>query len=340
MKKSIAILLTLILVLGFGALGVSADDFIPSKEKNDVPEIVVPSVGEDVTLPEGVEKEDVGAVINKGGEKTAVAIKSIVTLTLSEAKKNITDNVADSALLGMSNALMDAYNAISEKNGDVSGIKEIADAAKDLGIEKPEYAVEEIFEINLGESNDDLKEDGTSVTIVFENTFGAVAGKVIVAHMVGNDWKTVAKDKVVVDKDNITVEFDELCPVMFISVDETSAGGNDTAESQNETTKEAETTKETEKESSSASTPAPTDDGDNGNVTKTVIVVVVVCVVAAGAVVAIYLLYKNGKFDKLVKKKNKIVHPDRAAYKKSKKAKKWSGKKKIRKQRRSRRSGK
>ena len=129
MKKSIAILLTVILVLGIGYVSVSADDFIPSSEKNEVLDVVVPEVGDDVVVPDGLEEDKIGAIIESGNDKTAVSVDNIVILSISEASANVTENVADEAVLKASEALIKAYDDI-KKSGSVSSVKSVSDAAK------------------------------------------------------------------------------------------------------------------------------------------------------------------------------------------------------------------
>jgi hypothetical protein len=299
------------------ATSVSAEDFVPSASKVEAPEIMAADDVNADEIPDGVEAEDVVAVV-KGGDKNAyVTADAIVQLSVSEAEKIIKNGEAENA--DAAQALVDAFNAIAKLEGGVASDKNIAKAAEDLGIANPKMNVTDIFEVNLGEAgNEALKADGASVTLKFKNTSGAVQGKLIVAHMVGDAWKTVAKDKVQVTKDTIKVEFDSLCPVMFISVAEGQAAETDAPGTESNPTDTTPTTPE-----------------EKDNNLDTIITVAIIVVVVAGVVVAIYLLYKNGKLDSVVKvNKQRIVHPDRSKYKKSKKAKKWSRKKQTRRQKR------
>ena len=319
MKKSLALFLSLVFVLSVCFVTtVSADDFVPSSSKAEAPEIMVADDVKAEDLPDGVKAEDVVAVVKGSAENTYVTADAIVQLSIVEAEKIVKDGNAENA--DVAKALVDAYNAIAKIEGGVAAEKNIAKAAEELGIVNPVMNVTEIFEVNLGEAgNAALKADGASVTLKFENTSGAVQGKLIVAHMVGGEWKAVAKDKVQVTKDTVKVEFDSLCPVMFISVAEKQIAETDAPT--------------TESNKPTDTSPDAADDGKNN--VDTIITVVIICVVVAGAIVAVILLYKNGKFDGVLKSNSqKIVHPSRSKYKKSKKAKKWSRKKQTRKQKR------
>ena len=319
MKKSIAVFLTVILMISMSVVVASADDFVPSSALVEIPELIPDPEVNEGKLPEGVEAEDVVAVIKSDEEDDAyVTFDDIVQISVSEAKGKDDD---------VSKALVNAFEAI-QKDG-VKSVKSIVAAAEDLGIKNPKLNATNIFEVNLGEHTDALNKEGASVVLTFANESKAEQGKLIVAHMVDGEWKTIAKDKVEVTKDVIRVEFDSLCPVMFINATEDE-------EATDVATEETDAATEETKPVVGAPT-APVDDDNN---VKTIIIIVVVCVVVAGAAVAIYFLYKNGKFDGLIKKKEPVNHPERSVYKKSKKAKRWSSKKQIRRQRRSRRSGK
>ena len=323
MKKLVAIILSLICVVSVCfAIPASAEEFAPSAALADTPDVLPPDDLDAEKVPDDMKAEDVVAVINGGEDPVFVSVEDLIQISISEAKNSL--NSEDKNVAALSKALVDAFTALKNHKDGVKSEKNIVKAAEDLGIKNPEMNVTEIFEVNLGEAaNEALNKDGTSVVLRFENKSNAVQGKLIVAHMVGNEWKAIAKDKVTVTKDAIKVEFDSLCPVMFISV----AEGKAPVASEEET--------DAPKTETNAPTNTPTTPAEEDNNIDTIITVVIIVVAVAGVIIAVYLLYKNGKFDSITKSgKNKIVHPERSQYKKSKKAKKWSGKKKIRRQKR------
>lgn len=320
MKKTVALFLAIICVLSMSIVAVSADDFVSSSDRAEVPEIL-PAVDEG-DLPDDMEAEDVAAVI-KGDEKTYVTFEDIIQISISEADKYAADKDVDEAIAALSKALIEEYSAFDEGKKDLKDEKSIVDAAKSLGITEPQMAVTDMFEVNLGEHTDKLNKEGASVVLKFANTSKAVQGKLIVAHMVGEEWKAIAKDKVKVTKDTIEVEFDSLCPVMFINVQEKAV---------------IEDTTDAPKDETKAPAGAPQTSADDDK-TGTIILVVVICVIVVGTIVAIYFVYKSGNSN--AKKPAPAPRKTLSAGNKSRKGKKWSGKRKqVRRQRRSNRGRK
>ena len=172
-------------------------------------------------------------------------------------------------------AFVAAYDAL-KKDGVKATVANIdAFVAESLNIENPTYFVSNVFELNIGEHTAKLEGDA-SVTVRFDNgTIKAKSGELVVAHMVGDAWKIVAKEDVKVTEDTIEVTFDQLCPVAFINV---AAG-------------EAPQTPDVPGD----------DDADDGVMTATIIILSVTAVIIAGIVV-FYVLEKKGVLAKISKK--------------------------------------
>ena len=214
--------------------------------------------------------------------------------TETGGKDPVLDHVAT-----VSKELVKAYNEVKAATHISEKVAEINEVAADLGFEEPVMAVTSMFEVNPGtqEHQDALAEEGATITISFANTMGAVQGGMLVAHMVEEVWKLVAPEKVVITPETITVEFDNLCPVMFMSVEEkveetTVATESETVEiTETETETETETVTETETEVESESETEKIDEPKKSN--ALVIVIIVVVVVAAAAVVVVVVLKKK-----------------------------------------------
>lgn len=262
MKKTFVcrLALAMVVIMCFAAVSAVAADFAPSIEAAPVPEVVAPST----------DKAGVGAVINGADNQTEdIALTEMLIVSYNEAKEQL-DNPACEAFVA-------AYDAL-KKDGVKATIANIdAFAAESLNIENPTYFVSNVFELNLGEHTAKLEGDAT-VTVRFDNSqIKAKSGELVVAHMVGDTWKIVAKDNVKVTDDTIEVTFDELCPVAFINVTAGEAGQTPDVPGDDNT------------------------DGDDGVLTATIIILSVTAVIIAGIVV-FYVLEKKGVLAKLSKK--------------------------------------
>ena len=254
MKRTISFVLSMALVLCLGITMISAE-FTPSAESKDVPPVVSPNVDiED--LPEGVEPEDVAAVIVNAEDNVYVVASSLSLISVADAKNFIADGgeAQDEELLDLCQGLIDAYGTVADAGvpASIPGIDELADS---LGIQSPEYTVPFIFELSVGndEASDALNAEGAYITLTFDlSDIDVGSGTLLVAHMVGEEWVIVPLEKTVLDRENrtLTVSFDSLCPVMFISVEE---GEETDSESATDSGSESESESESGSESGSES---------------------------------------------------------------------------------------
>lgn len=281
MKKFFSLFLTVALILSLGSVLILAGaDFVPSAEFNDAPIILTPSVpAED--LPSDYDPADeIKAIITDGeGNKTYIPESELVVISLSEAYHIVDKGTYDDKAIALSNELIAAYQGIQASLTEaVTGLE---DFVAELGFTAPEITVKNIFELGDGL---DLSADGAKVDIIFGNNMDVVDGGFIVAHYVDGAWVIVDADKVVFDENNdIHVEFDSLCPVVFIAVEETAEETTVVGDVEtDETTAEDETT--------------VGDDAPKSSASWIWIVIVVAVVAAAG--VTVFVLYKKGVFTK------------------------------------------
>lgn len=279
MKKLFSLLVAVALILSIGSLALLAGaDYVPSVEFDDAPIIVTPSVPEE-DLPEDYDPADEikGIITNAEGEKTYIPDSKLGVISVSEA--HVIQDVEggyDEALVAASRKVLEVYNGIigSSVAEVVTGLDTFAAS---LGFVAPEFSVKNVFDLDAGV---DLSAEGDVISIIFENNMDVVDGGFIVACYVGDAWTIVDASKVVFDGENISVEFDDLCPVVFIAVEETfeetSTSGGD------------ETTEESTEEGTAVS------GGDDEKPNNTwVWIVVSVAVVAAGGV-TVFVLWKKG----------------------------------------------
>lgn len=258
MKRSVSLVLSLALALCLGITMISAD-FTPSAESKDVPEIVAPEVdGEE--LPDNVSPEDVVAVIVNPEDKVYVVESALSIISVSDAKNYISDadgESHDEGLLDRCQELIDAYDFVDEK-GVAASVAGIDGMAELLGIEFPKYTVPYIFELSVDddEASGALNAEESYITVVFDvSSFANEDSKLAVAHIVDEKWVLVPLENTILDaeKGTLTVSFDSLCPVMFISVEESDETGSETetscAGSETESESGTETGSETAGES-------------------------------------------------------------------------------------------
>ncbi|MBR3686655.1 MAG: hypothetical protein IKL66_04135 [Clostridia bacterium] len=277
MKKLFSLFLAVALILSIGSLALLAGaDYVPSVEFDDAPIIVTPSVA-DEDLPDDYDPADEikGIVTNAEGEKTYIPDSKLGVISVSEAHV-IGDAEADydEALIAASRKVLEIYNGIIDSSVAevVTGLDSFAAS---LGFVAPEFSVKNVFDLDAGV---DLSAEGDSISIIFKNNMDVVDGGFVVACYVNDAWTIVDASKVVFDGENITVEFDDLCPIVFVAVEEThedttTAGVEDTTED--------------------TTAPVIDDEEDKPNNTWIWIVVVSVAVLAAGGV-TVYVLWKKG----------------------------------------------
>ena len=264
MKKTFVCRLALALVvcICFSTIAISA---VPSIELKPTPEIITPAGS----------AEDVGAIITNGSEKEEIKKSDITAISYDEAKEYAG---SDENIKNTCAALVEAYNAFKVEN--IEGIGEFVKT--NLNVKNPKYFVSELFEINIGDKASMLDGDA-KITISFSNaTVKAESGKLVVAHMVNNKWEIVPASDIVVTADVIKVSFDQLCPVVFLTVSEDEAA--------------ADVTPDTEDTQAPSDTEEPADDN---NVLVIVLVSVgsVIVLAAVAFVVAYVILKKKGIVD-------------------------------------------
>lgn len=276
MKKLFSLFVAVAMILSIGSLALLVGaDYVPSVEFNDAPVIVTPSVPEE-ELPEDYDPADeIKAIITNGeGEKVYIPDSKLGVISVSEAYviQDAEDNY-DEAIVAASRKVLEIYNGIVDSSVAevVTGLDSFAAS---LGFVAPEFSVKNVFDLDAGV---DLSAEDDVISVIFGNNMEVVDGGFIVACYVNEAWTIVDASKVVFDGENITVEFDDLCPVVFIAVEETyeettTGGAEDTTEGTTE--------------------PADDDADENGGKAWIWIVVASTTVVAGG--ITVFVLYKKG----------------------------------------------
>ena len=300
MKRFVLIAFSAILMItmAFGAVSVSAD-FVPSVEYKDAPVIVAPADAED----------NVAAIIYKAnGDAVNVLEDDIDLIPLSEAIATVNDQDskdpenADYQL--KCNLLVTLYRNIVA-DGLTATVDGVEDFATGLGFENPDMTVVYMFELDPGEANENvLAENGSYITVAFDNVMKAAGGKFIVAHYTDDGWAMVDSAKVAVTEDAVTVSFDSLCPVLFISVEE-GVGGSDDSSAVESTPADTESDETQPTETEGEETEPVVNNGEDNDPTTVIIIVVCIVVVVAAAVVIFIILQKKGVISQWMNKSKK-----------------------------------
>lgn len=220
MKRSIAIILSLVLVLSFGSVTAVAD-FTPSAEVKDVPEFVSPE--EEIDDPE-VNPAEVVAIIYNGEEKTYVVDSSLSAISVAEAIAALESDEAEEAYIERCTALVNAYNGVKE-NGIWNSVSALDEVTASLGYIDPTVTIPYIFEIDITAEADKeaLGDEDAYISVSFDISDLVLEDgtTILVAHMVDGAWEIIPVENTTIDTAEkvLSVEFDSFCPVMLLHVE-------------------------------------------------------------------------------------------------------------------------
>ena len=205
MKKAIRIF-AVILALFMLSTTVLADNFTPSVEQKDSPEVVI------TTDSKG---EEVAAVITDSDNKEVVGVpvgEIIVTSVAKVAEASEEVKVVLQAAQEQIKKVEKIEELIPEQK------EELTKAVKDAGLKVENLVVRDLIDVTLtGEYKDHLETEGNSITLTFK--LGIRAGQFLqVLHNYEADkWEMIAKDRVKIhDNGDVSVTFDSLSPVAFV----------------------------------------------------------------------------------------------------------------------------
>lgn len=280
MKKLFCLLIAVAMIASVGSIALLAGaDYVPSVQYQDAPILVTPSVPAE-ELPDDYNPEDEikGIIIKGETEKHFVYESECEIISLSKAYAAIDDETCDAAIVARSSKLIEVNDALKASISDnIAGIDEFAAA---LGFSAPKFMIKNIFDLYVDR---DLSADDDVIHFIFENNMDVTGGAFIVAHYVDDAWVIVDNDKVIFEDDNIFVEFDELCPIVFIAVEE--------ADEETTTAGVDETTDETTDE---VTTPGDDDDEDKKTGKSWIWIVIISATVVVAGGVTVYVLWKKG----------------------------------------------
>ena len=191
MKKLIAVVLALMMVLSVGAVAFAAETFVPSITYKDAPEIASAQL-----VYEDGKVEDV----------TAVCLM-IMSVAQAQEDKGTMNPAAKELLLSV-------YEDLTKGKMELP-----ADVLKAAGLEPTSAVIRELVDISwVCQENpnhaDKLAQEGTQLVITFKMKGVKEGDKVSVMTYKNNAWGAIAN--VEVKDGEVTCTFDHLCPVAFV----------------------------------------------------------------------------------------------------------------------------
>lgn len=205
MKKAIRILAVVLAVFMLSTT-VLADNFTPSVEQKESPDVVI------TTDSKG---EEVAAIItdSKGEEVVGVPVGEVIVTSVAGANK---------ASEEIKEALQSAQEQIKEaaKIEDLipEQKEELTKAATDAGLKVENLVVRDLIDVTLtGNYKDHLATEGNTITITFKLGIGADEFLKVLHNYEGDKWEMIANDRVkIMDNGDVAVTFDSLSPVAFV----------------------------------------------------------------------------------------------------------------------------
>lgn len=224
MKKVIAILTAVILVLSIGTTAFAAN-FTPSVENKEAPTVTAPT---DAPIKEAIKeqiKEDntVAVIVHTETDKVAKEIHESKLIVTAVAEKDESKEIPKDA----KEDLEKAYEDFSDKNKKVDQIipTDVAKAIteevkKEIAADKTvnDLIVRDLFDVSLicDESNELLIDDEHHLLLTFN--LGVKKGEYITAIKLNPEtdkWETI-RDVVNNGDGTVTCEFDHLCSIAFL----------------------------------------------------------------------------------------------------------------------------
>lgn len=205
MKKAIRIL-AVILALFMLSTTVLADNFTPSVEQKDSPEVVITndSKGEEVAavITDSDNKEVVGVPVGE------IVVTSVAKVTEASEEVKVVLQAAQEQI----KTVEKIEELIPEQK------EELTKAVEDAGLKAENLVVRDLIDVTLtGEYKDHLETEGNTITLTFK--LGIRAGQFLkVLHNYEADkWEMIAKDRVEIHENgDVSVTFDSLSPVAFV----------------------------------------------------------------------------------------------------------------------------
>lgn len=205
MKKAIRIL-AVVLAVFMLSTSVWADNFTPSVEQKESPDVVT------TTDSKG---EEVAAVIIDSDNKEVVGVPvgEIIVTSVAGASK-ATEEIRE--------ALQTAQEQIKKIEKIEQLIPEQKDeltkAVQEAGLKVENLVVRDLIDVTLtGTYQEHLETEGNTITLTFKLGIGADEFLKVLHNYEADKWEMIAEDRVkILENGDVSVTFDSLSPIAFV----------------------------------------------------------------------------------------------------------------------------
>lgn len=205
MKKAIRILAVILAVFMLSTT-VLADNFTPSVEQKESPDIVIS------TDSKG---DEVAAIITDADNKEVVGVPVGEIIVTSVAK--------------VSNAAEEVKEALKTAQEQIKKVEKIEElipeqkaeltkAVQDAGLKVDNLVVRDLIDVTLtGTYKDHLEVEGNTITLTFKLGIGSNEFLKVLHNYEADKWEMIAEDRVKVQENgDVSVTFDSLSPIAFV----------------------------------------------------------------------------------------------------------------------------
>lgn len=205
MKKAIRILAVILVVFMLSTV-VLADNFTPSVEQKDSPDVIT------TTDSKG---DEVAAIITDSENKEVVGVPVGEIIVTSVAKvSNAAEEVKE--VLKAAQEQIKKVEKIEELIPEQK--EELTKAVEEAGLKADNLVVRDLIDVTLtGTYKDHLDTEGNTITLTFK--LGIRAGQFlkVLHNYEGDKWEMIANDRVkIMENGDVSVTFDSLSPIAFV----------------------------------------------------------------------------------------------------------------------------
>lgn len=205
MKKAIRILAVILAVFMLSTT-VLADNFTPSVEQKDSPEVIT------TTDSKG---DEVAAIITDSENKEVVGVPVGEIIVTSVAKVSNADEEVKEVL----KAAQEQIKKVAKIEELIPEQKEeLTKAVEDAGLKVENLVVRDLIDVTLtGTYKDHLETEGNIITLTFKLGIGANEFLKVLHNYEGDKWEMIAEDRVkIMENGDVSVTFDSLSPIAFV----------------------------------------------------------------------------------------------------------------------------
>lgn len=205
MKKAVRIL-AVVLAVFLLSTSVFADNFTPSVEQKESPDVVT------TTDSKG---DEVAAIITDGDNKEVVGVP--------------VGEIVVTSVAGVANAAEEVKEVLQAAQEQIKKVEKIEElipeqreeltkAVEDAGLKVENLVVRDLIDVTLtGDYKEHLDAEGNTITLTFKLGIGSNEFLKVLHNYEADKWEMIAEDRVKVqDNGDVSVTFDSLSPIAFV----------------------------------------------------------------------------------------------------------------------------